>query len=276
MNQTYEHVLKCYDRKGLEEALLRKIQNEFYDRSELRSEDFAPIDEFHIRGREATVELTELLGVVDGLEVLDVGCGLGGTARYLAANFNCRVTGIDLTPTYISLAQKLSQKVDLAEETRFQTASALEIPFVDELFEVVWMEHVQMNIPSKKQLAIELARSLHKDGRLVLHEIFSVAGAEPHFPVPWADESFGSFLVTPDDFHDALDAAGLELIQWREVTQISLQWFENLTKRMSESGPPPLGIHLLMGEQAKTKLENVGKNLQENRICVVQAVYRKR
>lgn len=276
MKQAHEHVLKCYDRKGVEEIILQSIQKGFDDRSELRTEDLAPIDEFHIRGREATVELTELLEAVNDLKVLDVGCGLGGTARYLAANFNCHVTGIDLTPTYISLAEKLSQKVNLAEDLSFQTASALEIPFVDELFDVVWMEHVQMNIPSKKQLALELARSLHRDGKLVLHEIFSGAGAEPHFPVPWADVSHGSFLITPDDFHDTLDATGLELIQWRDVTQPSLHWFDNVTKRMSESGPPALGIHLLMGEDAKTKLENVGKNLKENRICVVQAVYRKR
>lgn len=275
MERAYEHVIKCYDRTGLEETLLNEIQKELADETELTPENLAPVDEFHIRGREATVELAGLLGDLDGKEILDVGCGLGGTARYLASSFDCRVSGIDLTPAYISLAEKLSEMVGLEGKTNFYEASALELPFSDGQFDIAWMEHVQMNIPSKDQLARELARVLRRDGRLVLHEIFSTSEAEPHLPVPWADVSSGSFLVSPEDFRGALENAGLEVIQWEDVSQRSLQWFDAVTQQLSESGPPPLGLHLLMGEAAPTKLGNVGKNLKEKRICVVQAVCRK-
>lgn len=276
MAETYDHIIRCYDRKGLEDTLMRAIQKELGDKPELSPDDLAPIDEFHIRGREATKELAELLGELNNLEVLDIGCGLGGTARYLASNFDCLVTGIDLTPTYISLAEKLSQMVGLTNETSFYEASALELPFPDGKFDVAWMEHVQMNIPSKDQLAVELARVLQQDGMLVFYEIFSVSGAEPHFPVPWADNPSGSFLVSKEDFRHTLEEAGLEVVQWKGMTEPSLQWFNNVTQQLAESGPPPLGLHLLMGEAAQKKLGNVGKSLDENRICVAQSICRKR
>ena len=276
MEQTYEQVIRCYDRKGLEETLLRTIQDALGEKPEIKSKDLASIDEFHIRGQESTVELASLLGEFGGSKVLDVGCGLGGTARYLASSFDCHVTGIDLTPTYVSLAEKFSQMVGLAYETSFYEASALELPFSDGEFDVAWMEHVQMNIPWKDQLACEVARVLKQDGIFVFHEIFSVSEAEPHLPVPWANVPSGSFLVSRDDFQLSLEEAGLESIQWKDMTQPSLQWFNTVTKRLAESGPPPLGLHLLMGEAAQTKLGNVGKNLEENRICVAQSMYRKR
>ena len=276
MEQTYEQVIRCYDRQGLEETLLQAIQNALGEKPDIKSRDLAPIDEFHIRGQESTVELARLLGEFGGSEVLDVGCGLGGTARYLASSFNCRVTGIDLTPTYVSLAEKCSQMVGLADETSFYEASALELPFPDGEFDVAWMEHVQMNIPQKDQLASEVARVLKQDGIYVFHEIFSVSEAEPHLPVPWADVPSGSFLVSRDDFRLSLEEAGLESIQWKDMTQPSLQWYNTVMERLSKSGPPPLGLHLLMGEAARTKLGNVGKNLEENRICVAQSMYRKR
>ncbi|SMO79389.1 class I SAM-dependent methyltransferase [Fodinibius sediminis] len=276
MERTYEQVIKCYDRKGLEETLLNAIQKELGDGTEISPDNLAPVDEFHIRGRESTTELTELLGELTGREVLDVGCGLGGTARYLSSSFDCPVTGIDLMPTYISLAKKLSNMVGLEEKTSFYEASALELPFSDGHFDVVWMEHVQMNISSKDQLIDEIKRVLRPEGVFVFHEIFSISEAEPYLPVPWADVSSGSFLISQEDFRSNLEKAGLEIIQWKDVSQSSVQWFNSVTKQLAESGPSPLGLHLLMGEAAPTKLENVGKNLQENRICVVQSLCRKR
>lgn len=132
-----------------------------------------------------------------------------------------------------------------------------------------------MNIPSKDELIREIKRVLKPDGVFAFHEIFSSSKAEPHLPVPWADLSSASFLVSPEEFRRTLEGTGLEVIQWEDVSQPSLQWFDSVTQRLAESGRPPLGLHLLMGEAAPTKLGNVGKNLQENRICVVQSLCRK-
>lgn len=275
MEKIHEHVLTTYDRDGLEEVVLGTLQAEFNDLSQLDPIELAPLDEFHIRGRSSTVELAELVGDLSGLEVLDVGSGLGGTARYLASKFGCPVTGIDLSSAYVSLAERLSELVGLSQETSFDQAPALDIPFPEARFDVVWMEHVQMNIPRKDRLAVELSRVLRGGGRLAFHEIFSGPGPEPYFPVPWADDPSGSSLVSPQDFRYSLEQAGLQVIHWEDVTQPSLQWATGLMQRLDESGPPPLGLHLLMGESAPAKLENVGKNLQDDRICVIQAVLRK-
>lgn len=185
------------------------------------------------------------------------------------------LTGIDLIPAHISLAEKLSEMVGLEEKTSYYEASALELPFSDGQFDVVWMDHIQMNIRSKDQLIDEIARVLGPDGVFVFHEIFSTSEAEPHLPVPWADVSSGSFPVSQEDFPGTLEKAGLEIIQWEDVSQPSSQWFDSVTQQLAESGPPPLGLHLLMGETAPTKLGNVGKNLQENRISVVQSLCRR-
>ncbi len=150
--------------------------------------------------------------------------------------------------------------VGLSKETSFyKETSALDLPFSNEEYEVVWMEHVQMNIPSKGKFATELARVLRQDGMVVFHKIFSDSGDDPHFPVPWADGPSGNFLVSKENFQNALKEAGLEVIQWKDVTEPSLQWFDDVTQRLADSGPPQLGLHLLMGETAQTKLGNVGK-----------------
>lgn len=276
MTSKFDPVVASYDREGLEETVLGAFEREFGDLAALGPDDLAPVDEFHIRGRAATEELAAAVGELADREVLDVGSGIGGTARYLAHNHGCRVTGIDLTPRYVALANRLSELVGIEAWTSFREASALALPFPDGAFDVVWMEHIQMNISAKEQLAAELARVLGPHGRLAIHEIFAVEGAgPPHLPAPWADVPEGSFLVAPDAFRHALEGAGLAVLQWRDVTESAVQWFEALNQRLAEAGPPPLGLHLLMGDAAPTKLGNVGANLKEGRICVVQAVLRK-
>ena len=60
-------------------------------------DDLAPVDEFHIGGRQASDDFLGQLDLSPGKHVLDVGCGLGGAARFVASRYGCRVTGIDLT-----------------------------------------------------------------------------------------------------------------------------------------------------------------------------------
>jgi SAM-dependent methyltransferase len=269
----HDRVVGHYDRDDLAGVVLRALQAAHGDLSRIKPSDLNPIDEFHIRGREATAELAAALGDFTASEILDVGSGLGGTARYLASNFGCRVTGIDLTPGYVSLAQKLSELVSLTSATEFRCESALSLPFQDGRFDIVWMEHVQMNIDDKKRLARELARVLREGGRLAFHEVFSYAEREPYFPVPWAEGSAESFLSCAEDFRSSLEEAGMQAAAWKDVTQAALAWASSVLQRIRDSGPPPLGLHLLMGETARAKLENVKRSLKDQRIQVFQAVF---
>ena len=264
-----------YGVDGILQAILKALEAMGKDIEQLAPPDLAPVDEFHIRGREATVELASRAKLVPGSRVLDVGCGLGGSVRYLATEHNCQATGIDLTAEYIEIATALAERVGLSDVVEFRQASALALPFDAGSFDVVWTEHAQMNISDKPGFYGEIARVLKLGGRLVFHDIFAGNGGEPHFPVPWAEESAISFLEKPTSLRAILDKAGLKTLDWEDKSQHSLEWFKAVIEKTKESGPPPLGLHLLMRETAQTKFENVIRNLQEDRIVVVQVMAEK-
>jgi ubiquinone/menaquinone biosynthesis C-methylase UbiE len=244
------------------------------DVTKLSPADLAAVDEFHIRGREATVELAARAALKPGLRVLDVGSGLGGSARYLAAEHGCRATGIDLTQEYVDTANALAKMVGVDALVNYRRASALDIPEAGGSFDAVWTEHVQMNIADKRRFYGEIARVLTTGGRLIFHDIFRGHG-ELHYPVPWADMSSISFLATADEVREILQSVGLRLLDWEDTSARSLEWFTAAVQRMRASGPPPLGIHLLMGDTAFAKLDNMLRNLREGRIVVAQAVAEK-
>lgn len=264
-----------YARGNIIDAILAGLRASGKDTARLVPDDLAPVDEFHIRGREATVELASRARLQPGLRVLDVGSGIGGSARYLAAEHRCAVTGLDLTPAYVETARSLAELVGLGDSVRFQQGSALALPFGNAAFDVVWTEHAQMNIADKRAFYTEIARVLGPGGRFVFHDIFQGGAGHPHFPVPWAGNASLSFLVTPDAVRAILEDLGFEILDWEDKTTQSRDWFAATLERLKEAGLPPLGTHLLMGAAAEVKLENTVRNLREGRIAVIQAVARK-
>ncbi len=263
-----------YTVPGLAERILEGLEATGKDLANLTPSDLAPVDAFHIRGREATEELAQLAVAESGIEVLDVGCGIGGSSRFLASAFDCHVTGLDLTEEYCAVATMLSERVGLAARTEFQCASALEMPFPDKSFDLVWTEHMQMNIRDKDGLFSEIARVLKYGGRFAFHDIFGGPGGVPHFPVPWAGDGSISFLMDPEELRLILQSLELRSLQWVDVTEESLMWFGKNFATAGEQGPSPLGINLLM-EDADLKIQNVARNLKAQRIVVIQAVMEK-
>lgn len=149
---------------NLGDTILTTLQRMGKDIAALTPADLAPIDEFHIRGREATQELATYAGVHPEWAVLDVGSGLGGSARFLAGAYGCHVTGLDVTQAYCEVATMLSQRLGLSSRTVFQQGSAVALPFADATCDLVWTEHAQMNIADKAQLYGEMARVLKPGG----------------------------------------------------------------------------------------------------------------
>lgn len=253
-------------------GILEKIEAGFNlagkDVNSLTVDDLAPIDEFHIRGRESTLEVAELAKLGASDLVLDVGCGLGGTARYLSEKFKCNVVGIDLTEEYISIGKKLTEFVGLNDRVELRYGSALKIPYEDERFDIVWTEHVQMNIADKNRFYSEIARVLKPGGRLLFHDIFRGLGDPPFYPTPWAENESISTLTTGREARSIIEQVGLKIDQWLVKVQESIEFFQRILARIEADGPPPIGTHLLMGDNAKDKLQNILRNLSEDRVSV--------
>ncbi|MGM0451595.1 MAG: class I SAM-dependent methyltransferase [Thermodesulfobacteriota bacterium] len=241
----------------------------------LTADDLLAVDGFHIRGRRATVALSEMLSVQAADRVLDVGAGAGGTARYLSAQYGCRVVGMDLTPAYVKLAAELSSCVSLSEKTAFACGNAVELPFKGESFDRVWTEHIQMNIRDKDRYVSELKRVLKPSGQIALHEVFTGPNGDPFLPAPWASDPATSFMVDADEMKQIFTAAGLRVLDWQDVTETSRRWFEKMRAKQSEKTPSPLGLHLLMGSNAGEKIANMGKSLAEGHVRVIMAVFEK-
>lgn len=264
-----------YTRGGLLEAIREALQRTGKDPAHLSPADLAPIDEFHVRGRQATLELAERLDPEKGARVLDIGSGLGGASRVLAATYGCRVTGIDLTEEYCRVAATLAEWVGLSGEVEYRQANALDLPFDDAAFDLVWTQHAAMNIPDKARLYAEARRVLKPGGRFALYDVLQGPGGPIHFPVPWARDPAISHLVTPDELRRLLTSVGFEIVSWRETTAAGREWFAEVTRRIREAGSPPLGFGLLLGQEFVEMAENMRRNLEEDRVALIEAVCRR-
>jgi len=277
INDSLQTLNEHYNQPDLDQKIKTAFETIGKNIEDLTRADIAALDEFHIRGREATRELAGLAGFRQGTSVLDLGCGVGGPARTLAAEFGCRVTGIDLIEEYCKAAEMLTEKVGLSEEVTFQTGDITDLSFDNDCFDAAWTQHITMNIEDKPRLFAEIQRVLKPGGSYALYEVCAGTTGSPHLPVPWAGSEAINFLVPPEDLLGFLQSAGFRQQVWQDVSNASLEWFEKMKTRranMPTGAPVPPGIGLLLGEDAGIKSRNLARNLAENRIRVIQAVMR--
>lgn len=265
-------VQRHYGVANLGQQILDALARAGRDPNALTPEDLAPIDEFHIRGRAATLDLARAARLERGALVLDVGSGLGGPARALAAEYGCRVTGIDLTAEYCQTATLLSERLGLGHLVQFQQGDALNLPFDSASFDAVWTEHVAMNIADKETLYQEMFRVLKPGGTLAIYDILSGPVAPVHFPVPWARTAETSFLASPEGLRALLGRAGFSITDWVDSTEVGRAWFVALSERIQRQGMPPLSFALLMGQDFSAMAQNQRRNLEEGRIVLAQVV----
>lgn len=272
MSKREDVVNAHYHREDLGANILEALEKAGKDVMALTVRDLAPIEEFHIGGRKPTLELARLAELSEGMRVVDVGCGIGGPARALAHYFGCEVVGVDLTEAFCAAAKLLTERTGLGHKVTIRHGNALDLPLDDCSVDVAWMQHVGMNIQDKAGLFHELRRVLRPEGKLALYEVF--AGPEPaeYFPVPWASGPELSHLVSPEEIRKALESAGFRIEVWNDVTQASTDWFRAAMEKAMKEGPPPLSRGILMGPEFPIKAANVLRNLEEDRLRVVQAI----
>ena len=267
-----KHIHSYYSPNDLYNSIINGLNDMGKDLSKLVLEDLHPVDEFHIRGSVATRELIELSAFTPDMHIIDVGCGVGGSTRRLSHESGCRVTGIDLSDEYIDAAERLTELFNMQDRVQFKAASALELPFDDNSFDGAWSIQMNMNVEDKLTWLKEVHRVLKPGGRAILYEVCGHKNTPQYFPVPWAQDSSMSFLIPPDAFRDVIAAAGLEIESWNDKTDLAQQAFAHMTEPKGEPQLPELGVHLLVGNDILTKAYNLHRNLDEERVSLIETV----
>jgi SAM-dependent methyltransferase len=276
MSQIEQAVAQHYTTGALTERVRAALEASGIDPDAATVADLKAGDEFHTGGVLATDNLFAQLAPTHATRVLDVGCGIGGTSRYIVDRYDSTVTGIDLTPEFVETATALSDLVGHADKSSFHVGSALNMPVPDAGFDLAVMLHVGMNIEDKATLFTEISRALATGGTFALFDVMGGEVAEQlEFPLPWSTVADTSFVDAPEVYKDAAAAAGLELVTETDRTEFAVQFFEDVFARLAESGPPPLGIHLMMGETAPEKFQNYVKNLKAGRISPTEMIFTK-
>ncbi|HLZ06700.1 MAG TPA: class I SAM-dependent methyltransferase [Bradyrhizobium sp.] len=269
MSDGIEGVRDHYRATGLTGRLKTALAPLGPEDQRLTPQQLAALDHFHTRGLLATAELSKLAAIASDAAVLDVGSGVGGPARFVAATFGCQVTGVDLSEPFVDAARYLTERTGQGGQVSFQTASALELPFDHGRFDVVLLQHVAMNIADRAGLYREIRRVLKPGGRFATYDAV-LKGGEPHYPVPWARTPATSFLLSAEATRVAIEEAGFRALVFQDDSETANAWFA----KVRAAGPPPSpNLGVVMGPEFAQLTTNLAKNIAEGRIGILTAVF---
>ena len=263
-----------YGRPSLERAILDAATASGKDIDRLVPSDLSPVDEFHVGGRDATIEFARELGTARGSHLLDIGSGIGGPSRFFAQEYGCRVSGIDLTEEYVRVATSLAHRVGLGDMVEYRVASATALPFAPRTFDGAYMLHVGMNVQDKASVFASVRRVLRTGAVFGIYNVMRDRDGELRFPLPWASTAALSFVDTAANYRTLLEEAGFTIVKQRNRRDFAVQFFQQMRARAAESGPPPLGLQLLMGADSQLKIANMMGNLEAGLVSPTEIIAR--
>jgi len=264
-----------WGRGDIYDRIVTALREAGKDLGTLTIDDLAPVDHYHARGFQATVELADKLPIAAGDHVLDIGCGVGGPARYLAERFGCRVTGLDITESFLDAAARLTELVGIDDQVTFRLGDGAHLPFDDGAFDGAYALHVTMNVADRDGFFGEAFRVLRTGGFFALTEHGLGPAGDPHYPVPWSDDGSGSHLIPPAETVARLEAAGFEAIAVTDAGPKYLESFNQMIALADRGERPILGTHVLIGDNARAKAGNTATNIAENRTAPIEIICRK-
>ena len=247
-----DRVVDHYGQGHPKERIEAELIARGFDLDGLRPDDLSGVDEFHLGGHLATAELVTSVRPTPGGEILDVGSGIGGVARSVAAATGCRVHGVDLTPAFVETATWLSELVGFADCTVFEVGDASALDFDDDRFSAATLVHVGMNIEHKASVFAEIGRVLAPGSSLHVYDLMRISVGELTYPVPWSTDASTSFLERPSDYVSALESAGFEVGEAVDRTGVVRE-----ALAAAAADPPPVNLAHLMGDNWSTMFGNL-------------------
>ncbi|MEC7914663.1 MAG: methyltransferase domain-containing protein [Actinomycetota bacterium] len=253
-----------YGNEGIVDRIVQALGDAGFDTNNLDADVLAGADEFHIGGREGTLHVASAVDLGPGKRLLDVGCGIGGAARFLARSTGASVTGVDLTPEFVEAAIELTDLVGMSGLVDFKVGSATDLPFLDDAFDAVTMLHVGMNIEDKNQMMRELTRVCRPQGTVVVYDVTITKAGDLPYPMPWSSTPQFSFPEPAVIYEEAAASAGLEHLSSSDHYDLALKFFNE-----PPASPPPVSLGHLMGPRMLEMRDNAGEALNQGLISPV-------
>lgn len=272
---TEQQVAQHYGSTGIADRVLAALREAKGADAPVTPEALAPFDQFHGRGVIATEELVALLKPQASERLLDIGSGLGGPARWIAAKFGCHITGVDLTPEFCAAAEALNAAAGMMDRVTIRNGSALDLPVSDGTFDAAYSQNVIMNIADKRRFYREAFRALRPGGRLALSNLCAGANGDPRYPVPWAMSAETSFLATKDEMRADLLAAGFEIAHFEDTTAAAVEMQRRARERVERGERLRIAVQIIMGERAREMQINTARNVEEGRVATIEALVTK-
>jgi SAM-dependent methyltransferase len=247
-----------YGSNDLIQGMMAALARAGHDTASPTVEMLNLVDQLHMGGLNSTKDQAELVGITSDMRVLDAGCGVGGSSRYLAHKYGCQVEAIDLTSQFVEAAATLNRLCGMESRIAVRQGSVTDLPYADRSFDLVWCQNVSMNVEDKRRMFAEAFRVLVPDGRYTFSHAARGSAGEPHYPLPWARNASYSFLGTPEEILSLVSEAGFTNVKHRNETAKSAG--------PSGRGHSDLGVSQILGDDMPQRQANSARSAAEGRL----------